>query len=291
MFQPLRLALPLALVLEWGATARAEPAPGARVRRERSVTVASAPADSPPIIHVARDTMTLLFFPSPIQRKTLTFDESRLRVLDAGERSVIVQPLTDLPAGERQELGVFFSDGKVPARAAFTLVTDPAEVDIRIEVQRPAPPNETCPTDARAPTPKPEDFVLLGYLDAEGVSISPIKATWTGARGLEPSRAVSFRGKGWILVDMMIVNGAGQPAWAPLEATFTGRVGVPLRARIVTDKKLPVPPGESRRVLAVAEIQEADASFVATLEIRGDGGRHLSIPDVQFPKPGAGVAQ
>ncbi|RKH39057.1 DUF2381 family protein [Corallococcus sp. AB050B] len=273
MLQPIRLALALALVS--GAAAGAEAAPGARVDRKRPVTVANAPTEPLPVVHVAADTPTVFLFSSPIQRKTLTFDESRIRVLDAGERSVIVQPVANLGDGERQEIGVFFADGRAPARAAFVLVTDPAEVDSRIDVQRPTPPNEACPTDAHAPVPKPEDFVLLGYLDAKGVTTSKIQEVRNAARGLDSAFGASYRGKGWILVDMRVTNEVGRPPWTPLEATFTGRIGMPLRARVVAEEKGPIPPGASRRVLAVAEIGESDPSFVFTLEVRGDGGRNL----------------
>ena len=289
MLQPFRWALALALVS--GAAAGAEPAPGVRVRRERAVTVASAPSDPLPVVHVAADTRTVFLFASPIQRKTLTFDESRIRVLDAGERSIIVQPVVNLGDGERQELKVFFADGKGPARAAFALVTAPGDVDALIDVQRPEPPSGNCPTNAPAPVPKPEDFVLLGYLDGQGVTTSRIQPALDAARGLVSTPGTSFRGKGWILVDLSITNSAGRPPWTPLEATFTGRIGMPLPARLVAVRQGPIPSGERTRVLAVAEIQESDPGFVFTLEVRGDGGRDLLIPDVHFPKPGPGGAR
>lgn|GEM_PF-6658913 len=172
MLQPSRLALALALV--WGAAVEAQPSAAARMRRERVVTVPSAATAPLPVVHVAHDTPTLLLFPAPINRKTLTFDESRIRVLDAGERSVIVQPVADLPEGERYEVGVFFADGRAPARAAFSLATDPAEVDTRIDVQRPELTDIACPVDVPR-TPRPEDFVLLGFVDKEGVTATLIK--------------------------------------------------------------------------------------------------------------------
>ncbi|NOK32796.1 DUF2381 family protein [Corallococcus exercitus] len=289
MLQPFRLALALALV--WGAAARAEPAPGVRGRRERSVAVASTSAEPLPIVRVAGDTPTLFLFSSPIQKKTLTFDESRIRVLDAGERSIIVQPVANLGAGERQEIGVFFADGRAPARAAFVLVTDPAEVDSRIDVQRPEPPNTACQPTAQAPAPKPEDFVLLGYVDAKGVTTSSHKGTLDAVQGLSLDKLVAFRGTGWILADVKIVNGPDAPAWTPREAMFVGRVDMPLRARLVAKKPGAIPPGEFGRVLAVVEVPETKADLVFTLEVRGDGERRLTVPDVRFPKPAAEDAQ
>lgn len=288
MLQPFRLALALALVS--GVAAGAEPAPGARVRRERSVTVASAPAAPLPVVHVAGGIPTLFLFSSPIQRKTLTFDESRIRVLDAGERSVIVQPMADLGEGERQEIGVFFDDSRAPSRAAFVLVTNPAEVDSRIDVQRPEPPGAVCqPTEA--PVPKPEDFVLLGYIDGKGVTTSKIQAVHDDVQGLWSEAGVSFRGNGWVLIDVAIWNRSSNAAWLPQEATLSRPTGMPLRARLVAEKKGPIPPGGEGRILVVTEVQESDSSFVLALEVLGDNGRRLRIPEVRFPKLGAGGAQ
>lgn len=158
------------------------------------MSVANGPADSLPVVRVAHGTPTLFLFPAPINRKTLTFDESRIRVLDAGERSVIVQPVADLAEGERYEVGVFFADGRAPARAAFSLMTDPAEVDIQISVQRPELVDAACPVnEPRAP--QPEDFVLLGLVDKEGVSATPIKVYDDAERGFLVQSAIAYRGK------------------------------------------------------------------------------------------------
>ncbi|WP_095961359.1 DUF2381 family protein [Corallococcus macrosporus] len=288
MLQPFRLAF--ALALAWGAAAHAEPSPGPRVRRERSVTVANGAGEPLPVVHIAQDTPTLFLFPSPIQRKSLTFDESRLRVLDAGERSVIVQAVSDLPKDERQEMGVFFADGKAPARAAFALVTDPAEVDSRIDVERPEAPNTVCQPSTQCPVPKPEDFVLLGYVGIGGVTTS-------SSQGLDPVQElavesyIALRGRGWVLADVRIENRSERSAWTPRAATFKGRVGAPLRARLIAERPGPIAPGGQGRVLAVVEVPTANADLVFTLEVLGDGGRRLAIPGVRFPKLIAGDAR
>jgi uncharacterized protein (TIGR02268 family) len=110
------------------------------------------------------------------QKKTLTVDQSRIRVVDTGTRSIIVQAVDDYRPDERQELEVFFADGKAPARAAFVLVMDPAEVDTRIDVERRELPNAVCPAEA-PPNPRPEDFVLLGYVDKAGVPTAMFNTT------------------------------------------------------------------------------------------------------------------
>ncbi|CAM4398476.1 DUF2381 domain-containing protein [Myxococcus xanthus] len=258
-----------------------------RAKRDRAVSVANGPADSLPVVRVAHGTPTLFLFPAPINRKTLTFDESRIRVLDAGERSVIVQPVVDFSEGERYEVGVFFADGRAPARAAFSLVTDPAEVDIQINVQRPQLAGAACPVDEPR-APQPEDFVLLGLVDKEGVSATPVKDYNDAGRGFFVQSAIAYRGKGWALIDARVINFAGQLPWLPRVAMLTGRVGLPLRARIVMVDTTAIQPGEERQVLVVADLPQLPASPVFTLELVGDG-RTLKIPNVRFLKTASGA--
>lgn len=286
MNQPVRLAL--ALVLVWGAAAPARAAQIERVKRERSVSITGSPSEPIPVVRVAHGTPTVFLFPSPINRKTLTFDETRIRVLDAGERSVIVQPVADLPDGERYEIGVYFADGRSPSRAAFVLVTDPAEVDLRIDVTR-SEQAGVCP-DAPPRVTKPEDLLLMGLVDKEGVTVTPIKSHEAPARGFAVTSALAYRSKGWVLVDMRVENSAGQRPWLPREAIFTGRAGLPLRARVVINGDGAILPDSLKRVLVVAEVAQLSANPVFTVEVLGDD-RTLVLHNVRFPKAVAGGGQ
>ncbi|MDC0714199.1 DUF2381 family protein [Stigmatella sp. ncwal1] len=282
MFQPLRLSL--ALVLLWGTAAPGEPAPGERIERARTVTVARGPDEPFPEVHVAGDVPTLLLFPSPIQKKSLTFDESKIRIRDAGEFTIVLQAVRDFREGERHEIGVFFADGRVPSRATFVLVTDPKEVDTRIDVQRPEPPVAPCPNEARPRVPLPEDFVLLGYVDKAGVTVVPIKDVEDAAQGLNASSGHFYRGQGWALVSLKIDNHSTKPKWAPREAKFTGARGSSFQARLVVDGEGMIKPGAYVRVLAVVDEPMLSTDTHFTLELRGDDGRSLRVPDVRFPK-------
>jgi uncharacterized protein (TIGR02268 family) len=293
LLQPVRLAL--ALVLFWGAAPRAEAAPG-RTKRERPVAVVVNPPVPLPEVRVEAATPTLLFFPTAIAEGTLTVDEQprtvdtaavpgdgpRIRVLDIGKRTILIQPVEDLRPGERHELSVFFADGQAPARAAFALVTDPAETDVRIDVKRPMPPSGPCPAEAPRPPPRPEDFLLLGYVDGNGVRTGAVGPGKDEADGLRSFPGSSYRGKAWALVDVTVRNLAGQQPWTPREATFTSRRSVTLRARVVTVGGGEIAPGASLRVLAVADAVPVSAGEVFALEVRGSGGRSLVIPDVRF---------
>ena len=294
LLQPVRLALVLALL--GGTALRADAAP-VRTKRERPVAVAGNPAEPLPEIRIEKATPTLLFFPTTIAEGTLTVDElprtvdtaavpsdgSRIRVLDVGKRTLLVQPVEDLRPGERHEIAVFFTDGSAPARAAFALVTDPDDVDARIDVERPAP-TAACPAEAPRPPPRPEDFVLMGYVTRKGVQTGRVDAADDAARGLGSRRGDAFRGNGWVLVDVKIENMAGQQPWTPREATLTGRGGAELRARLVTTGSGEIAPGESLRVLVVAAPPPPSAGEFFALEIRGSAGRSLVIPRVQFPR-------
>jgi uncharacterized protein (TIGR02268 family) len=249
-----------------------------------------------PEIRIEQATPTWLLFPATIAENTLTVDGqprtvdtarvpgdgARIRVIDVGKRSIIVQAVEDLRPGERHELSVFFTDGRAPARAAFALVTDPAEVDARIDVERPAPPSAPCPAETPRPPPGPEDFVLLDYVDEKGVRTGSVRPAQDEARGLLSTGGRSFRGKAWALVDVTIKNVAGWQPWMPREAKFTSRRGVTLRARVVTVGGREIPPSKSLRVLAVADTFPASAGEVFALEVRGSDGRSLVIPEVRF---------
>ncbi|WP_370644215.1 DUF2381 family protein, partial [Myxococcus sp. RHSTA-1-4] len=204
---------------------RAEAAPG-RTKRERPVAVVGNPAEPLPEIRLEAASPTWLFFPTAIAENTLTVDEqprtvdtaavpgggSRIRVLDVGKRSIIVQAVEDLRPGERHELAVFFADGRAPARAAFVLVTDPAEVDARIVVER-REPTAACPAEAPRPPPGPEDCVMLGYVTRKGVQTGPVDdaSNEAGGAAVEVLTRTSADGRASRLVDGH-PSGAGGPS-------------------------------------------------------------------------------
>lgn len=281
MSQPARLALVLAVL--WGAAARGETPLSSRAKRERPVAVVGKPDEPLPEIHVATDSPTVLLFPADIQPTTLTVDESRIRVVDTGKRSIIVQAAPDYRLEERHELAVFFADGQAPARAAFVLVMDPAEVDSRIDVKRPELPLATCPADVHRADPRPEDFLLLGYLSVRGVPTTVVKKLRDSERGFESDPGVSYRGEGWVIVDVKIKNLPGRPPWTPREAVLRTKGGAILRARLVTDVKGAVAPGDVVRMLAVLDTEPPSVDSVVALEVLGDDGRSFVIPRVTLP--------
>lgn len=282
MFQSAPLAV--ALVLLTGTVARAQAT--AREPRQRTVTVTGNPAEPPHEVHVSNETPTVFLFGSEIRKKSVRVNTTRIRVVDTGEqsRSIIVQAVSPLEAGERYELEVEFADGKAPARAVFALVAPASDVDTLINVARQAPAAPVCPAEARAGVRGPEDFLLSGYMGESGVPTAKLNPTTDDAQGFESREGVAYRGKGWLMFQVGIVNLRGPQPWVPTEATLTSKTGEKLRGRVVLEQQGEPAPGEFLRVLVVTEEPPAGAGLVFTLEASGADGRTLAIP-VKIPTP------
>jgi uncharacterized protein (TIGR02268 family) len=273
------LALAVALLL--GAAARAEAAPS-RTKRDRPVAVTVNTAEPLPELHVAPDVPTVLLFPADIRTKTLTVDQSRIRVRDVGQSSIIVQAVDDYRADERQELEVFFADGRAPARAAFVLVMDPAEVDTRIDVERRELPNGACPAEEPRTTMSAVDAIASGVIDKDGVLTRQVEGFQDAASGFDSKAGVSYRARTWVLVDVEIIPPPRYPSWRPSGATLTSKRG---EARVRTVK---VEPSESElgavRVLVETDVPPPSLGLEFTLHLNGpEGAPSFSIPTVKLP--------
>jgi uncharacterized protein (TIGR02268 family) len=280
LFQSSPLALVLVLLGE--TVARAQPAP-AREQRQRTVTVTGNPADPPLEVRVAPDSPTGFLFDADLRKKAVQVEASRIRVLDSGERSLIVQAVKALGDGERVELEVPFADGKAPERARFVLVSDPSEVDAMITVTRRVQPDTAPPVEARATVRRPEDFLLLGYMGKDGVLTAGFDAHKDSEHGLYCSQGVVYRGKGWLMFEVRISNQQGPQPWVPSEATLTGKAGAKLSGRVVTEQEAEHAPKAPVRVLVVTEEPPASAGLVFSLELRRADGQTLALPDVKIP--------
>jgi uncharacterized protein (TIGR02268 family) len=283
LFQSAPLAV--ALVLLAGATARAQ-APG-REQRQRTVTVTGNPAEPQHEVRVSSDTPTALVFGADIRKKSLRVDATRIRVLDTGARSIIVQAVKPLENGERQELEVEFADEKAPARAFFVLVGHASEIDAFVTVARQEPSSPACPAEVHAGIKGPEDLLLSGYMDGGGVPTSPIDEVTDKANGLETRKGVAYRGKGWLMFQVRIRNTRGPQPWVPTEATLTSKTGAKVRGRVVRENVGEPAPGEKVRVLVVTEEPPPSAGLSFILELSGADGRSMTIPIPKVPAPPA----
>jgi uncharacterized protein (TIGR02268 family) len=263
-----------------GTAARAQPSP-AREQRQRSVTLTGNPADPPHEIRAAKGVATVLIFKSQINGNAVEVDRTRVKILDAGEWSIIFELVLDLGLDERLVLGVPFADGQ---RAVFVLVSSPSEVDTRIDVVRREQTVEACHAEVCAGMRGPEDFLLLGYMDGRGVPTAQIRAARDSTHGIESERGVAYRGNGWLMFQIRIRNTRGPRAWVPTEATLTGKTGEQLRGRVVLEEQGEPAPGAPVRVLVVTEEPPPSAGLAFTLEVSAGDGRILVIP-IEAPAP------
>ncbi len=283
MFQSAPLAV--ALVLLAGTAARAQATP--REPRQRDVTVTGNPAEPPHEVHVSDERPTVFLFGSEIRKKSVRVDTTRIRVVDAGEQSrlLMVQAVSPLGDGERHELEVEFTDGKAPARAAFSLVAHPSDVDAFVTVARQQPAAPACPAEVRAAVRAPEDLLLLGYMGESGVPTAEIGSRTDDVQGFESVRGVAYRGKGWLMFQVEIRNMRGPQPWVPTEAMLTSKTGAKLRGRVVRGEQGEPESGKAVRVLVVTEEPPAGAGLVFILEVSGPDDRSLAFPPVTIPAP------
>lgn len=272
------MTLALALVLLGGTLAHAQPEP-TREPRRRSVTLTGSPIEA----RIAKGFRTVLVFSVPIRGKAMEVDSTRILVVDTGEKSIIIEPLSEPRPDERWTLRVPLADDRAPEVAEFTLLAHPTtEVDAEIDVARAEKAAPACQAAcAPCPTLRAIDVVASGLIDLQGVQISTVMAGRDAASGFEWDTGVSYRAASWVLVDVRITLAPRYPAWRPTGATLTSSTG---EARIRWVKVEPDEQSRLVRVLAEADVPPSSAGLKFTLHLRGAAGTpSLSIPGVKLP--------
>nr|AYM52284.1 hypothetical protein [Stigmatella aurantiaca Sg a15] len=280
MAQPAMLAL--AFVLFLADVAGAQPSP-VREHRQRSVTVAGTLAEPPQEIRVAPRMPTVLLFENRIQGDAIEVDRTRIRVLDAGEHSIILEPLSELGREERLMLRVLFADGKAQAQASFVLVSHPTEVDTRVDITRRDPGGEACQVQLaeareRCSQLNPAHFIRAGWLEGGGIEKTRINAkfqedTSNGLRGLS---FTGYRAKSWVVLEFVVQNEAGP--WLPREALIRRAAGAGnSKARALAVDPLLLTTGQGSVFVEVAKGSvNTGESFVLVLRDTVNG-RSLTI--------------
>lgn len=257
-------------------------------QRQRSITVTGNSADPQPEIHVAKGITTVLRFKSQINRDAVEVDGRGTRItVDAGDSSIILEPLIDLGSTERLVLRVSFADAKAPAQAVFVLVSSPFKVDTRIDVVRPEQTVEACQAElagaqARCSKISPVHFARAGWLTPQGVIPRRIIECdgITRMDGLVCDACTAYRAETWVLVDVMIRNESNEHPWVPRGVTIKGmKSGVPVTVRAVEMEPSQIAPGEVGHVFVEIEPPQAGEPFVLELS---DTARSLKIPKVNF---------
>ncbi|HLL02426.1 MAG TPA: DUF2381 family protein [Myxococcaceae bacterium] len=275
------------MLLLLGAVSRAQPAPGL-AHRQRSLSVTGLPAESVPEVRGAQGVGITFHFDGPILEESIKVDEERVRVVDVGKRSLLVEPLTTPRTDPPTQVSVRYADGE-PRSATFAIVPHPSEVDTWVEVTRPTqPPGEACQArldalrsrcDARSSTA----FRRSGLLTAQGIQVRTFDRQGTSKGGLVAERGVSFLGQTWALVEVVLRNRTGKPR-APRVTALKGQDGQPVLVRSVTAEPEELAPGQEGTLWIEAEVPPASAGEEFTLEVSGPGSHaSLEVFTVELP--------
>jgi uncharacterized protein (TIGR02268 family) len=268
--------LALVLLLLGGTLAQAQPAPTREARR-RSVTLTGSPLEA----RIATGIRTFLVFAVPIRGKAVEVDPKLIKVVDAGEVILAIEPLSEPRPGERWTLRVPLADGKAPDVAEFSLVAHPSEVDTEIDVARREESAPACPTCAPCAAMSPADAIASGFISKDGVQTRELASFTDTASGFDSRSGVTYRAENWVLVDVEIIPPPGQPAWRPTGATLTSKTGA---AQVRGVKVAPGEKPNAVRVLVTTDVPPSSVGLEFTLHLNGaDGAPSFSIPAVTLP--------
>ena len=278
------------------SSAAAQPSPPARQRQDRHLGLSAEQPLSE--VRVAVGNLTTLVFNALLEPDSLEVDRSRFKLVDVGERSLTLEPATELGPGERLVVKVRFKDRAAPAQVIIILVSHPSEMDGKVEVER------------RVSTPEALRLALsqkeaeLEQLKAQCAADSPLKPVrseglpagiaplHTGpkrapvdASGLQVERTWNYRDKASTVLTIQVLNPPGHGPWVLGQARLTGPEGEPVPVLKVWMTPSQLAPGQRGRVTLETR------TFLETYRVElmdPSGQRRLSFnlpPAVGSPPP------
>lgn len=294
-----RLVAILSLLL--GIAAPAQPLPATRERIERRVVLFGNPAEPTPELRISSGIATLLLFDAPLDRDAVELEgRSRFRFVEVGERALVLEPSVELGQGERLMLRVRYSDGAAPMQGTFALVSNPSEVDARVEVFRRRDSIELLQVEladvrsqlaskdaalnalhARCEASGPAGLVIAGLLDIDGVRGHRIKRADSTKRagGLELEDGMALHAASWSVVSIFVRNDGPEPWTATTARVSSLSSGERVDVMAVRMKQPAIAPGESGLVVIETKAPSERAGEIFRLEVgeMGERGRRLSL--------------
>ncbi|MFP2964150.1 DUF2381 family protein [Myxococcus sp. 1LA] len=270
-----------------------------------SYALSGAPSDPVPELRVAAGVLTTLVFDAPLDRGSVELEgRERFRLVDAGDRSLVLEPAVDLGPGERLGLRVLFAGSSSQTQGSFVLVTHGAEVDTRVEVfrrkdsvellhaeladmraQLNAQAEELQMLRALRDSSGPSGLFMSGMLDHRGVIAGRILAGAKRASGesLTLVDGTSFRASNWAIIGVAVRNDGKKP-WVPGTARIVSARGGTEVGVLAVRSSLPrISPGESGLVLVETEVPSWKPGEVCVLELLdGEGASQMTIPQMTF---------
>jgi uncharacterized protein (TIGR02268 family) len=284
------LALPLTWLLVApllvASSAAAQPSPPARQRQDRRLAL-SALAEPPlPEVRVAAGNLTTLVFDAALEPDSLEVDRARFKLADLGERSLSLEPASELGPGERLVLKVRFKDRALPDQAVLVLVSHPSEMDGKVEVERQTSTPEAlraalwqkqaeleqlkarCEVDS-APSSGTSEGLLASTAP---LPTGPAQAS-EDAGGLRMVDLSANRGNATRVLKLQVLNLPHRRPWVLGQTRLTGPKGEPAPVLKVRMTPSELPPGESGEVLLETK------TFFDTyrLELRDPSGQRHAV--------------
>jgi uncharacterized protein (TIGR02268 family) len=241
-----------------------------------------------PEVGVAANILSIFMFDASIDRASVEIEgrATRFRVVDVGDRTLIIEPLVPPGDGERLGVRVRYKDGASPAYAAFALVSRPTQVDTRVDVvRRQRTPAMLEAALAQCEAGEPANLVLSGRLDRDGVRTRSIAITPRSQvqAGMKLEEGTGYRAGTWALAAVRVHNLPGQQPWTAGEARLTRADGTPVRVVSVRMDRPQLAPGDVGLVVVETEVPYWVSGEVLHLELREKGGgRHLVIGAVEL---------
>jgi len=288
-----------------GSKAMAQDATRGRELKRRRVALSVATAGKPVELHVAPDYLTTLEFDSPVDRDSVTLDDSEIHFarVEINSHTVVLRPAMELASGQSVALTVPFADGLAPPRVVFSLVTHASEVDGQVMVSRLPRTAEAVQAEldevraacaakdaelealrVHSAASSPAGMIFAGLLNAAGLQVGRADTPGVGrSSALELEEAVTYLASGWAALALRVHNTGSEP-WTPTEARLTTVAsGERTSALAVRLREPRIEPGG--RALVVVETRAPAWPKGAALRLElldSEGIRRLLIPRFTF---------
>ncbi|WP_309896516.1 DUF2381 family protein [Archangium sp.] len=226
---------------------------------------------------------------------------------DEAQGIITLLPSGELPLGRELRLTVRFTDGALPASAAFRLVVRATGAESQVNVNRQPRSGESYQVEARQERERAEACEAeLARARAEqrppGGFVGLIEDGWVkGEQGIEarnflqatrqrPGEAIhvteaySYRAQGRRAVALEVKNTSAQPWTVDSEgALLVSDTGARLRVVRVWPLE-PLAPEEERRLIVEAETGEEEPGSTYRLQLgEAEGARTITLRGVLFP--------
>jgi uncharacterized protein (TIGR02268 family) len=262
-------------------------APVARVRREQQLVLSEQPAGTELELRLAPSVTTVVRFDADVERAELKGTGPGRGVrMDVAARSLMLEPLEEVPSGEPPTLEVVLAqEGPVRFLLHLRLVSHPSEVDSQVEVEL-RPRLNRVPPAPQPPVSRSEQESLSRFLlswdlekEAPAVTSSLFKGDAVGT-GVSVRKKWDCRSGGRRHLALLVFNPVGGRPWLASEVVRLLPAGANSgsRGRWTVAMEGPIAPGSFGQV--VVTVPEEETAAPVRVEVREkDGERRLLLKE------------